>query len=78
VLSTTHGTLHHIIVELKRGRKVEVKVALARLGAKARRIVLRTDGHMPPPGRYTLAIFVRHAAVLHRTIIIRPRARNRG
>ncbi len=73
-LSATHGTLHGVTVELKRGKKLEAKVTLARLGANLRRVVLRTNGRMPAAGRYTLTIFVGRTAVLHRTIVIRRAA----
>lgn len=74
-MSTNQGTLHDVTVELTRRRKLAAKVTVARLGAKVRRVVLRTNGHMPPPGRYTLTVFVTGAAVLHRTVTIRPRTR---
>lgn len=76
-LAAAHGTLRNVVVELERGRRVEAKVRVARLGAKAQDVVLRAAGHMPAPGRYTLAILVGRATVLHRTITIRPRGRGR-
>jgi hypothetical protein len=72
-LSAAHGTLHRVTVELKRGGKLEARMTLARLGASTRHLVLRTAGHMPPAGRYTLIVLVGRAAVVHRTITIRPR-----
>jgi Secretory lipase len=69
-LSTTHGTLRDVTLELKRGKKLESRVTLASLGAKARRVVLRSNGRMPPPGHYTLIIFVKRPAVLHRRVTV--------
>jgi hypothetical protein len=78
VLSATHGTLREVTVELTRGKQLEAKVRLARLDANGRRLVLRTNGQMPPPGHYTLTVLVKRAVVLHRTIVVRQPARNRG
>jgi hypothetical protein len=76
-LSATHGTLHNVTVKLTRGGKLAADARLSRLGVHARRLVLRTGGHMPPAGRYALAIFVGRAAVLHRTITIPGRSSRR-
>jgi len=77
-LSATRGTLRQVTVELKRGKQLEAKVTLARLDGNGRRIVLRAEGQMPPPGRYTLTVLVKRAVVLHRTIIVRRSPHIRG
>jgi hypothetical protein len=74
MLSVTHGTLHHVTVELLRGTKLEASVTLARVGAHPRRVVLRIGHAMPPPGRYRLVVIVAHKTVAHRTVAVRGRS----
>jgi Secretory lipase len=76
-LFASHGTLREVTIELKRGNKLAAKATLARLGARTRRLVLRSSGRMPPAGRYTVAVFVGRAEVVHRTVMIRRRAHGR-
>jgi hypothetical protein len=71
VLTVTHGTLHHVTVELLRGTKLEASVTLARVGARARRVVLRIAHAMPPPGRYRLVVVVARKPVAQRTVTVR-------
>jgi Secretory lipase len=74
-LSTTQGTLGNVTVKLTHGRKLVAQATLPRLGVHARGLVLRSGGHMPPPGRYALTILVGRTAVLHRAVTIEPKAR---
>jgi hypothetical protein len=70
-LSSTHGTLHHIVVTLRSRGRVIARARVAALTTHTRVIVLRTHGHMPRAGRYTL--IVRSGATVLRTRRLRLR-----
>jgi hypothetical protein len=76
-LAAKHGTLHQVTIELKRGKQLEAKRTLGQLGAKTRRMVLRTSGHMPAAGRYVLVVLLQRAVVLRRTVTVHHAASGR-
>jgi hypothetical protein len=65
-LATNRGTLHGVLVTLRRGERVIARVRLRRVGTRGAAAVLREHGRVPRRGRYTIRV-----ARAGRTLIVR-------
>jgi hypothetical protein len=68
---TRGGTLKHVVLTLRRGKRVIERVRIAKLTGKKHRVVLRRHGHMLAKGRYTLRLTQGAKTLLRRTIRVR-------
>ena len=72
-LSATGGTVQGVTVELTRSRRVLARVRLARVGARARTVVLRVRRRMPAAGRYVLLVYIGHRRAFRRGVTFHRR-----
>jgi hypothetical protein len=70
-LSTTTGTLKHLVLTLHHGRKLITKIAVARVTKSKHRVILRNKGRIPAAGRYALKVTEGRSTLLRRTLKVR-------
>ncbi len=69
-LWTTSGTLQHLVLKLRRGSKVVETLKVSRVSTSEHKLVLRVEGQMPPPGRYTVTVTQRGKTILRRRVSV--------
>ncbi len=67
-LSTTTGTLKHLVLTLHHGRRLIMRIVIPRVTKSEHRVILRDKGRMPPAGRYALKVAQGHSTLLRRTL----------
>ena len=70
-LASASGTLRGLVVELKRGAKVELKLTVKRLTSANRRLVLRVGGRPPRRGRHTIVVRSGKRALVSKRLTVR-------
>jgi Secretory lipase len=70
-LWTTGGSVRTLVISLRHSGRPVAKLKLARLTSRPRRLVLRADGKLPQPGRYTLTVAQEGKTLVSWTLTIR-------
>ena len=72
-LRTNEGTLTGVQLELRKSRHVKARRRGLRIGPRRHRVILRIDGRLPPPGRYTIAAVSHGHLLAERTLLVRAK-----
>lgn len=67
-LATKHGTLHHVVVELRRGRRTLARRVIATLSTRPRKVRLRSARPSGARGGYAIVVLAHGRTVAHRRI----------
>jgi phospholipase C len=74
-LQTNDGTMTGVGVELHQGRRRLARRRVASVGTSAHKVVLRVNGQVPPPGRYTVLARKGGREVAQRPVTVREARR---